>query len=166
MATKLVFSRRSQEGDVHVEVVDSSFEPWQYLQRYEAQWDESMRAKFGACAVFLGSMRDFNAGTSVTAMTLEHYPGMTERVLAEIARVEQRRSGFSEALIVHRVGLIKPSEHIVLVAVWSAQRGAAFDSCRAIMEELKQRAPFWKCEHGAEGSRWVASNSDGYSGAG
>jgi molybdopterin synthase catalytic subunit len=112
-------------------------------------------ARVGAVASFIGTVRDVNEAVPVTAMTLEHYPGMTEKSLAAI--VEEARGRFSivDALVIHRVGALRPTDQIVLVAVTSAHRGDAFDACRFIMDILKTRAPFWKKEVTPAGSRWV-----------
>jgi molybdopterin synthase catalytic subunit len=106
-------------------------------------------------------MRDFNQDTSVQGMLLEHYPGMTENYLEKISREAVRRWDLMDSLIVHRVGELLPGEPIVLVAVWSAHRKAAFEASRYLMEELKSKAPFWKKEQLQEGTRWVESNTPG-----
>ena len=106
-------------------------------------------------------MRDFNEGDDVRGMHLEHYPGMTEKHLGEIVRDAAQQFGLLDALVIHRVGRIEPGEPIVLVAVWSAHRAAAFSACRAVMEALKSRAPFWKKETLADRERWVARNTAG-----
>ena len=106
-------------------------------------------------------MRDFNEGDEVRGMFLEHYPGMTERYLEKIAQQAGERWSLSDCLIVHRVGNLLPGDPIVLVAAWSAHRNAAFEASRWLMEELKSKAPFWKKEQLAEGSRWVAKNTQG-----
>lgn len=117
---------------------------------------------FGATASFIGTMRDVNEGDDVTAMTLEHYPGMTERELDAIVTEARERWDIVDALVVHRVGEILPGEPIVLTAVWSAHRAAAFDACRFLMEALKSRAPFWKKETLSNGTtRWVDRNTPG-----
>ncbi len=122
-----------------------------------------MAGKFGATNVFIGSMRDFNEGDDVKAMTLEHYPGMTEKQLEKIVEQAIQQWDVIDALVVHRVGDIVPAEPIVLVAVWSSHRGDAFDACRHIMEALKSKAPFWKKEKLiSETERWVDKNTDGY----
>ncbi|MGD9601503.1 MAG: molybdenum cofactor biosynthesis protein MoaE [Gammaproteobacteria bacterium] len=115
----------------------------------------------GATATFVGTMRDFNEGDTVRAMTLEHYPGMTERHLEDICADARRRWTLLETLVVHRIGDILPGDPIVLVAVWSAHRAEAFEACRFIMEDLKSRAPFWKKETLAGGTRWVSGNTPG-----
>ena len=115
--------------------------------------------KYGATAVFVGSMRDINQGDAVQAMTLEHYPGMTERYLEKISKEAGQRWDIIDSLIIHRVGDLHPDEPIVLVVVWSAHRAAAFEASRFLMEELKSRAPFWKKEVLSTGSRWVEKNT-------
>ncbi len=141
-----------------VKVTAQAFEPWQELAEFERE-KPSLHGKSGASAVFVGSMRDFNEGDPVRAMTLEHYPGMTERHLEEICTDARARWELLEVLVIHRVGELKPGDPIVLVAVWSAHRAAAFEAGRFIMKGLKSRAPFWKREITAKGSGWVASKS-------
>lgn len=101
-------------------------------------------ARVGALASFLGLVRDMNDGSSVSEMTLEHYPGMTEKALEEIVVEARGRWDIYDALVIHRVGPLKPCDQIVLVAVTSAHRGEAFAACEFIMDYLKTRAPFWK----------------------
>ncbi len=112
-------------------------------------------ARVGALASFLGLVRDLNDGTSVSEMTLEHYPGMTEKALEEIVAQAKGRWDIYDALVIHRVGPLKPCDQIVLVAVTSAHRGEAFAACEFIMDYLKTRAPFWKKEVTPDGGRWV-----------
>jgi len=112
-------------------------------------------ARVGALASFLGLVRDLNDGASVSEMTLEHYPGMTEKALEEIVAEARGRWELYDALVIHRVGPLKPCEQIVLVAVTSAHRGEAFAACEFIMDYLKTRAPFWKREATPDGGRWV-----------
>lgn len=112
-------------------------------------------ARVGALASFLGLVRDLNDGASVSEMTLEHYPGMTEKALEEIVAEARGRWDIYDALVIHRVGPLKPCDQIVLVAVTSAHRGEAFAACEFIMDYLKTRAPFWKREATPEGARWV-----------
>ena len=112
-------------------------------------------ARVGALASFLGLVRDLNDGASVSEMTLEHYPGMTEKALEEIVAEARGRWDIYDALVIHRVGPLKPCDQIVLVAVTSAHRGEAFAACEFIMDYLKTRAPFWKKEETAAGGRWV-----------
>jgi molybdopterin synthase catalytic subunit len=111
--------------------------------------------RVGAVASFIGTVRDVNDALSVSSMTLEHYPGMTEKALAEIVAQAGERFAILDALVIHRIGELRPTDQIVLVAVTSAHRGDAFDACRFIMDILKTRAPFWKKEDTPAGSRWV-----------
>ena len=112
-------------------------------------------ARVGALASFLGLVRDINDGAQVAGMTLEHYPGMTEKALEAIVTEAKGRWDIYEALVIHRVGPLKPCDQIVLVAVTSAHRGEAFAACEFIMDYLKTRAPFWKKEATPDGGRWV-----------
>ncbi|MBS1145110.1 MAG: molybdopterin synthase subunit MoaE [Proteobacteria bacterium] len=111
--------------------------------------------RVGALASFLGLVRDLNDGASVSEMTLEHYAGMTEKALEEIVAEAKSRWDIYDALVIHRVGPLKPCDQIVLVAVTSAHRGEAFAACEFIMDYLKTRAPFWKREATPDGARWV-----------
>ena len=117
--------------------------------------------RVGAVASFVGVCRDRNDGSAVTTMTLEHYPGMTEKAIAKIVAEAHGRWELIDATVIHRVGPMRPTDPIVLVAVASAHRGEAFAACEFIMDYLKTRAPFWKKEEGAAGARWVdARTSD------
>ena len=109
----------------------------------------------GAVVSFLGAVRDMNEGSQVKAMTLEHYPGMTEKALHDIIDQAKTRWDIRKTLVIHRVGLLLPEDQIVLVAVTSAHRGEAFAACEFIMDYLKTAAPFWKKEETPEGGRWV-----------
>jgi molybdopterin synthase catalytic subunit len=111
--------------------------------------------RVGAVAVFIGTVRDVNQASEVATLTLEHYPGMTEKALVAIVDEAKSRWDILEALVVHRVGEMKPTDQIVLVAVSGAHRGEAFAACEFIMDYLKTRAPFWKKEETASGPRWV-----------
>jgi len=143
-----------------VEILDSAFDPWHYLAEYRNKGAQRS-GQFGATAVFVGTMRDFNQDEPVQGMVLEHYPGMTEGHLEKISREAVRRWDLIDSLIVHRVGELLPGEPIVLVAVWSAHRQAAFEASRYLMEELKSKAPFWKKEQLEAGARWVERNTPG-----
>ena len=112
-------------------------------------------SRVGAVATFIGTVRDVNDAAHVTTLTLEHYPGMTEKALEAIVAEALARFDVFDALVIHRVGTLAPTDQIVLVAVTSAHRGEAFDACRFLMDYLKTRAPFWKKEQTAEGARWV-----------
>lgn len=119
------------------------------------------KTSIGGLAVFVGLVRDVAEGQPVRAMTLEHYPGMTEKKLAEIEAKAQRRWPLDATLVIHRYGELKPGDRIVLVAVTSAHRDAAFEACRFLIDWLKTEAPFWKLEDRGAQVSWVeASQSD------
>lgn len=141
-----------------IEIRSEAFDPYRELAHYQESLTE-LRGKFGASASFVGTMRDFNEGDNVRGMMLEHYPGMTEKHLGDIVEQATARWPILETLLLHRVGELYPNDPIVLVAVWSAHRGAAFEACRFIMEDLKSKAPFWKKETLTQGQRWVEKNT-------
>ncbi|MHA7062433.1 molybdenum cofactor biosynthesis protein MoaE [Azospirillum argentinense] len=115
----------------------------------------------GGVTLFVGLVRDMAGGESVSAMTLEHYPGMTERQLEAIEAEARARWPLDDALIIHRYGRLEPGDRIVLVVTASAHREAAFESCHFLIDWLKTKAPFWKMEATPEGERWVeAKESD------
>ena len=116
-------------------------------------------ARIGAVALFVGTVRDQNDARAVSTLTLEHYPGMTEKALQAIVDEAKGRWPLYDALVIHRVGELQPREQIVLVAVTSAHRGDAFAACEFIMDYLKTRAPFWKKEQTPDGPRWVDARS-------
>jgi molybdopterin synthase catalytic subunit len=119
------------------------------------------RRDVGAVASFVGLVRDANDGHAIRAMTLEHYPGMTEKSLEDICAQAHSRWSLIDTLVIHRVGPLQPGDRIVLVGVASAHRGEAFAACEFIMDYLKTRAPFWKKEDTPEGGKWVdARESD------
>jgi len=142
------------------EIRKTAFDPWEEVRRHQAGRSE-LAGNFGATAVFVGTMRDLNEGDRVTRMRLEHYPGMTEAHLDKIVETATRRWEIQDVLVVHRTGEVAPNDPIVLVAVWSAHRAAAYEANRFIMEDLKSRAPFWKNETLEAGDRWVESNTPG-----
>lgn len=145
-----------------IRIVQACFDPYREIQAYQDS-ATAMSGKYGATSIFIGTMRDFNDGDEVKGMTLEHYPGMTEKQLEKIVAEAQQQWQILDALVIHRVGIILPDEPIVLVAVWSSHRGDAFDASRYIMEALKSKAPFWKKELlTSDDERWVLKNSDGY----
>ena len=113
----------------------------------------------GAVASFIGLVRDVNEGDTVARMTLEHYPGMTEKAIERIVAEAKRRWDIIDALVIHRIGELRPLDQIVLVAVSGAHRGAAFAACEFIMDYLKTQAPFWKKEQTAAGARWVEARA-------
>jgi molybdopterin synthase catalytic subunit len=117
--------------------------------------------RIGAVASFVGVARDRNDGRAVATMTLEHYPGMTERAIEAIVAQAKARWQVFEILVIHRIGMLKPLDQIVLVVVTSSHRGDAFAACEFVMDYLKTEAPFWKKEVTPEGDRWVdARESD------
>jgi len=119
------------------------------------------RPELGAVVAFIGLVRDVNAGAPVSAMTLEHYPTMTQKALETIVSLAKQRWEIDEALVIHRVGRLLPTDQIVLVAVAGAHRGPAFQACEFIMDYLKTQAPFWKKEQTPNGAHWVeARDSD------
>ncbi|MGF6273003.1 molybdopterin synthase catalytic subunit [Massilia sp. UYP11] len=112
-------------------------------------------ARIGAVVSFVGTVRDLNDGARVSEMELEHYPGMTEKSLQEIAERARARWPLYGTLVIHRVGPLAPLDQIVLVACSAAHRGDAFAACEFIMDYLKTEAPFWKKEQTPDGARWV-----------
>jgi molybdopterin synthase catalytic subunit len=115
--------------------------------------------KVGGLASFVGLVRDLADQGAVSAMTLEHYPGMTEKRLAEIEAEARSRWPLEGVLIIHRYGRLEPGDRIVLVATTSAHRRAALDSCAFLIDWLKTKAPFWKLEEGAQGAAWVEAKA-------
>ena len=126
-----------------------------------AELEALSRGKTGIGGVtsFVGLVRDIAGDRRISAMTLEHYPGMTERQLAEIAAEAERRWPLEALLIIHRHGRLEPGDRIVLVAAASAHRQAAFDACQFLIDWLKTKAPFWKLEETPEGARWVEAQA-------
>lgn len=141
---------------VHISVQSCPFDP-----AAEEQAIRQGNPQTGAVVTFLGLMRDINEGDSVTSMTLEHYPGMTEKALAAIVDEAAERWQLEAVHLLHRVGELHPEDPIVLVSVASRHRGEAFRACEFIIDYLKTRAPFWKKEQTRDGERWVeARHSD------
>ena len=139
-----------------IRVQQDPFDPGAELARLKAGG-----AAAGATVMFLGTVREVSEGRSIEAMTLEHYPAMTERALAEIEAEARRRWPLDEVLIVHRYGRLEPGEDIVLVITRAAHRQAAFEASAFLIDWLKTTAPFWKLEADATGERWVdARGSD------
>ncbi|MFO8045472.1 MAG: molybdopterin synthase catalytic subunit MoaE [Halomonas sp.] len=124
------------------------------------------RTDIGAVVCFTGLVRDFNERPEINALTLEHYPGMTESALADIVAEAQGRWRLDGVRVIHRIGRLAPGDPIVLVAVASAHRRAAFEACDFIMDYLKTRAPFWKKEHASEGDYWVSERHSDHEDAG
>ena len=147
---------------MEIRICTGAFDPWQEIQEFQSEMT-NLKGKYGATSIFIGTMRDFNEGDDVKGMSLEHYPGMTEKQLEKIVEQAAEKWHVLETLLVHRVGDIFPDDPIVLVAVWTSHRGDAFDASRYIMEALKSQAPFWKKELLQSGAaRWVEKNTDGY----
>lgn len=139
---------------------ETIFNPFSLLEQYQA--DLLVSTQFGACASFIGTMRDFNEDQSVSSMFLEHYPRMTENILTQIAKDALEKWQLLDCYIVHRVGHIQPSDSIVLIATWSFHRTPALEACHYLIEALKSKAPFWKKEYLAQGEmRWVEKNTPG-----
>jgi molybdopterin synthase catalytic subunit len=115
----------------------------------------------GGVAVFVGLVRDMAGGAEISAMTLEHYPAMTEKMLTEIEAEARERWPLEASLVIHRYGRLEPGDQIVMVATASAHRQAAFEACEFLMDWLKTKAPFWKLEETEQGAQWVdARDSD------
>ena len=112
-------------------------------------------SSIGAVVSFIGLVRDMNDGLGISALTLEHYPAMTEKALAQIVADAESRWRLLDCTVIHRVGELKPADQVVLVMAASAHRGDAFQACEFIMDYLKTRAPFWKKERTSVGDRWV-----------
>lgn len=123
------------------------------------QWLTQGNTADGAVVNFVGRLRDMNDGANVQGMFLEHYPGMTERVLGEWVLEARRRWELGRVSIIHRVGPLQPADQIVFVGTTSPHRANAFAAAEFLMDQLKTSAPFWKKEHTTEGERWVAARS-------
>jgi len=132
-------------------------QPFQIAAEQEALWRG--KPQVGALVTFVGLMRDINADREVSAMTLEHYPGMTEKALEAIAAEAAERWGLLGLRIVHRVGLLTPQEPIVFVGVVSRHRTDAFRACEFLIDYLKTKAPFWKKETTPDGEHWVEARA-------
>jgi molybdopterin synthase catalytic subunit len=146
--------------EMKTEIRSQGFDPWKEVLDYQ-QSHLDRHGKYGATTIFVGTMRDFNEGDRVQSMVLEHYPGMTEKHLQAIAaRAMSKWDDIQDTLIIHRTGEVRPNDPIVLIAVWSGHRAAAYEANRYIMEDLKSKAPFWKKETLEAGaSRWVERNN-------
>ncbi len=143
---------------MRVVVQEEVLDPYKEIEHHEETVLES--GKHGGVVSFVGTMRDFNDGEDVSAMSLDHYPGMTEKHIEQVCQEAMDGWDVMDVLVVHRVGDMYPSDPIVLVAVWSAHRASAFDACRYVINYLKERAPFWKCEVTKAGKKhWVEHNS-------
>ena len=142
---------------MRIEVIEHAFDPWQEVALHSVNVEDG---KHGATAVFVGTMRDFNEESLISQMVLEHYEGMTQQHLFNLASEVTKKFELVDLLMLHRVGIVHPGDPIVLVAVWSAHRAQAFEACERIVEDLKSKAPFWKKETLVNGeSRWVENNT-------
>jgi len=137
-----------------IRVQEKPFDPAAELARFAAD-----RRDVGGIAVFVGRVREHDGELPILAMTLEHYPGMTERMLERLEAEARRRWPLLEVLVIHRVGRMEPGEPIVLVATAAAHRRAAFEACEFLIDWLKTRAPFWKFEETPTGGRWVEARA-------
>lgn len=144
--------------DIHVGVQQHAFD-----QSAVYHW-LSAQPKSGAVVIFVGKVREMNLGDNVQTLTLEHYPGMTEKALHEIVDLACKKWMLDRVSVIHRVGTLTTGDEIVLVGVSCAHRGSAYQANEFIMDYLKTRAPFWKKEQTAQGERWIeARDSDQYS---
>jgi molybdopterin synthase catalytic subunit len=150
----IVLKHAVGQYDFMIKVQSEKFDVSQELLRLKGH-----RHDIGATAMFLGSVRDVSGDKQVAAMTLEHYPGMTEKALVEIEAQARAKWPLDEVLIIHRYGKLLAGDDIVLVITCSAHREAAFMACEFLMDWLKTKAPFWKLEEGAQGSHWVDSKA-------
>lgn len=156
MVMKSLFFHPSRGDDMSVSIQQEDFDAGMELLALRRE-----NPKVGAIASFVGLVRDINDGNEVSAMTLEHYPGMTEKSLEEIIDQAKRRWHIFDTKVIHRIGQLRPMDQIVFVAVSSSHRGEAFAACEFIMDYLKTLAPFWKKEQTDQGSHWVdARESD------
>ncbi len=137
-----------------IRVTGEPFDPAAEIAAFAAD-----RPDVGGIATFLGRVRDRAGEVRIRAMTLEHYPGMTERKLAEIEEEARRRWPLLDCLVIHRYGRMEPGEPIVLVATASAHRAAALEACAFLIDWLKTKAPFWKLEETDRGARWVEAKA-------
>ncbi|MFL9710445.1 molybdopterin synthase catalytic subunit MoaE [Methylobacillus sp. Pita1] len=133
-------------------VQEKDFDVGEEITRLRLQYPQA-----GAVVSFTGQVRDLNDGNAVSSLTLEHYPGMTEKSLAAIIEQARQRWPILDAVVIHRIGTLQPQAQIVLVVVASAHRGDAFAACEFIMDYLKTEAPFWKKEATPEGEKWLDS---------
>ena len=136
-----------------IRVQQEDFDPGAELERLRG----SLQSRAGAVVSFIGLVRELNEGDAVTGMTLEHYPGMTEKALAAIAAEATDRWKLNDAVIIHRVGPLAPNDRIVLVVAAGAHRKEAFRACEFMIDALKIKAPFWKKEATPRGDRWVTT---------
>jgi len=142
-----------------IEILDEKFDPWQAIVEYKRNQLQN-NSKIGASSVFLGTMKDFNDDEEVESMELEHYEGMTEKYLSDIVDAAIKKHKIIDGLVIHRIGVLKPTDPIVVVVTWSEHRDNAFNATREIMESLKSDAPFWKKENTNKGFKWVKPSNE------
>jgi molybdopterin synthase catalytic subunit len=143
-----------------IAVQTGDFDPGEELEQLRGR----LAGRAGAIVSFTGLVRDLNEGDDVAQLTLEHYPGMTEKALAAIEAEAMRRWDLVDSMIIHRVGPLSPNDRIVFVAAASVHRKAAFGACEFMIDTLKTRAPFWKKEVTAGGERWLSPPEHGRTG--
>src|SRR5437773_11533142 len=154
-ATRSRSSRRSPEAEPMIRVQREDFDVGVELERLTAG-----NHRIGGVASFIGLVRDMGGSERVSALTLEHYPGMTEKRLAEIETEAHRRWPLDAVLMIHRYGRLQPADRIVFVATASAHRAAALAACHFLIDRLKTEAPFWTSEETAAGQPWVEARAD------
>tara|TARA_B100001287_G_scaffold71556_1_gene59117 strand:+ start:31 stop:498 length:468 start_codon:yes stop_codon:yes gene_type:complete len=137
-----------------IKILDEKFDPWQEIVEFKRN-ELQNNSSIGASSIFLGTVRDFNDDEKVESLFLEHYPDMTEKYLTKIVDDAIKKHKIFDGLVIHRVGELRPTDPIVVVATWSEHRENAFDATREIMESLKSEAPLWKKETNAKGFRWL-----------
>lgn len=142
---------------MYIELSEQDFDPW---QRLSAHQKTLAAGSYGATAVFVGNMRDYNVGQYVNEIVLEHYPGMTEKMIERHAAIQVEQCKLNDIFIIHRYGLITKGQAMVVVAAWSDHRADAFSACRHMMNALKTDIPFWKRESNDNNSGWVEKNTD------
>ena len=142
-----------------IKILDEKFDPWQEIVEFKRN-ELQNNSNIGASSVFLGTVRDFNDDETVESLFLEHYPDMTEKYLSKIVEDAIKKHKIFDGLVIHRVGELKPTDPIVIVATWSEHRDSAFDATREIMESLKSEAPFWKKEGNEKGFKWVKADRE------
>jgi len=142
---------------MHTALSTAALQGWQAL----AEHGKPHATRCGAAVSFVGVMRADNNDRPVERMFLQHYPGMTDRALSELASQAIADFAVADVLLLHRVGDVYPGDELVVIGVWSPHRAAAFTACEWLIEQLKHRVPLWKKEFGPDGSRWVAANTPG-----
>lgn len=142
-------------------ISEKPFQPYRELEDYDAKLRKSS-SSVGACASFIGTMRDINDSNEIESMLLEYYPEMTEKELIRIIKYASDKWNLVDAFLMHRVGRVYPNDTIVVVGTWSTHRAHAFEACRYIMETLKSKVPIWKKEQYLDEEHWVVKNTDGY----